>query len=310
MFLECDCLKYLGLCFCAYLALRVLCPLWSLVNIYFLGSYPNFKKYGSWSVVTGATDGIGLAFAKKLAKFGQNIVLISRSKDKLNAVAEEIQSKFNVKTLVIAADFTDPDIYEAIFAELRDLDIGVLINNVGISFEYPEYFLDIPDLPGAIDKMIAVNIRSTVKMTEYVLPGMVSRKSGVILNLSSGAAVKPTPLLSLYSASKQFVDCFSKTLNAEYAKQGVIIQSIVPFYVTTKLSKIRRSSMLVPNPDTFVSSTLKTIGKAKRSYGYFAHAIEGTMFSMIPESLYMMASKRLNNSIRIRALKKKNQKKE
>ena len=84
MFLECDCLKYLGLCFCAYLALRVLCPLWSLVNIYFLGSYPNFKKYGSWSVVTGATDGIGLAFAKKLAKFGQNIVLISRSKDRPN----------------------------------------------------------------------------------------------------------------------------------------------------------------------------------------------------------------------------------
>lgn len=93
--------------------------------------------------------------------------------------------------------------------------------------------------------------------------GMVKRKRGIILNVSSASALKPTPMLTLYSASKDFVNHFSKAIAYEYEDKGVKIQSVVPFYVATKLSKIRHSSMLVPTPHTYAKSMLRGAGRTK-----------------------------------------------
>lgn len=99
---------------------------------------------GSWAVVTGATDGIGKGFAQQLAKQGLNLVLVSRSLDKLTTVAREIEEKFDVKTKVVDIDFTvDRDAQSRLETETKDLNVGVLINNVGVSYDHPEYFLQI-----------------------------------------------------------------------------------------------------------------------------------------------------------------------
>merc|ERR1719450_829776 len=107
------------------------------MRLYFLpkfGVKKDLKKYGSWAVVTGATDGIGKAIAKQLAKRGINIVLISRSSDKLTTVAEELVT-FNVQVKTITYDFSDANNYGQIAEEIEDLDIGILVNNVGISYD-------------------------------------------------------------------------------------------------------------------------------------------------------------------------------
>lgn len=303
-----DCCEYLteiaatGLA--AYVLAKVFLNTWNFFNVYFLGSAPQFSKYGAWSVVTGATDGIGLSFAKQLAKAGQNVVLISRSPDKLKNVSELIEKEYGVSTKVIAVDFSSGDIYEKIASELSGLDIGTLVNNVGLGFPHPEYFHELAELSTFGPKMVSVNVVSVVRMTELVLPGMVAKKKGIVLNVSSASALQPTPLLSLYAASKQFVDCFSKSLSAEYSSKGIIVQCVMPYFVSTKMSKIRKSSLFVPTPDSYVRNTMKTIGRTNRTYGCPAHALQAGVYGLIPESLYFSVCLRNLGLIRKKALKK------
>jgi|ERR1719322_273136 len=299
-----DCL---GQAFCLYLAYCFGLKVYKLISEYVNGSVVNLNKYGKWAVITGATDGIGLSFANNLAKQGQNIVLVSRNPEKLATVAKEIESKYQVETKCITADFSHQDIYDNIKKSLYGLDISILINNVGVSYEHPEFFLELDDRANVISKMISINVLSAVKMTEIILPEFVEKGKGVILNISSASACVPTPLLTLYSATKKFVICFSKSLNGEYASKGVVIQSLTPFFVCTKLSKLRHSSIFIPNPDTYVKSAMKVIGKSTCSYGYLPHAIQGLVIESLPEWLYQYFSTKHMCGIRKRALKKKSQ---
>ncbi|KAE8606274.1 hypothetical protein XENTR_v10010654 [Xenopus tropicalis] len=222
----CNCFWYLGVVAAVWWGLRAAWCLLDGARVWVLGSGAQVgPRIGKWAVVTGATDGIGKAYAEELAKRGMNIVLISRSPEKLEEVAKQIKEKFKVETKIIAADFGKPtEIYGRIESGLRDLEIGVLVNNVGVSYEHPEYFLEIPDLENTLDKMININITSVCQMTRLVLPGMLGRGRGVILNISSASGMYPVPLLTVYSATKAFVDFFSRGLQAEYRSKGVTVQ--------------------------------------------------------------------------------------
>uniref|UniRef100_A0A8C5FS96 Uncharacterized protein n=1 Tax=Gadus morhua TaxID=8049 RepID=A0A8C5FS96_GADMO len=228
----------------------------------------------------------------QLARRGFNIVLISRSQEKLDDVSKAIESKCEVQTKTIAADFSTRDIYPKIEEGLAGLEIGVLVNNVGVSYGYPEFFLSIPNLDSFINTLINVNITSVCQMTSLVLPRMVQRKKGAILNISSASALAPIPLLTVYSASKAFVDFFSRGLEAEYKSQGIIIQSVLPSFVATKLSKIRRATLDKPTPQRYVAAALGTVGLQSQTSGYFPHAVLGWLTTvLLPAKLvtsYMM----------------------
>ncbi|XP_063807559.1 very-long-chain 3-oxoacyl-CoA reductase-B-like [Pseudophryne corroboree] len=108
----------------------------------------DLRKYGAWAVVTGASDGIGKAYAEELARRGLNVVLISRTLKKLQSVAEGIELQTGRKTKIIQVDFTGgPEIYPKIEEGLKDMDIGILVNNVGILYSELECkILDVPDV--------------------------------------------------------------------------------------------------------------------------------------------------------------------
>lgn len=292
----------------SYIALRALYTVWRGLKSYLLsrliGLGVDVKFLGEWAVVTGATDGIGKAYATEVARRGMNVVLISRSIEKLQAVAQEIESTSSVKTKCIQVDFGGGlEIYDTLSSDLAGLEIGLLVNNVGASYDSPTYFNDLKDNE-EIRKIIHINCCSVTFMTRIVLPQMLERKKGAIINLSSLTGVIPTPLLTVYSGSKAYVDYFSRCLQAEYKNSGVIIQSILPAFVTTKMSKMRRATWMIPNPETYVHSALATLGVAARTPGYLAHGLQWLVSSTVQEPLYMWLAIKMMLDFNKRALKK------
>ena len=264
-----------------------------------------FKKLGKWAVVTGATDGIGKSYAEELADEGMDLVIISRSQEKLDKVAQEIRENSSVAVKTIAADFSRTDIYDKIADGLKDLDIGVLINNVGVSYTYPENFTDVPE--ESHEQMLYVNCLSVVKMMAMVLPGMKAKGIGAVVNVSSASGITPTPLLATYSASKVFVDFLSKAVNKEmfFANfPNIIIQSVTPFFVRTKLAGIRKSSFFVPEPNYFVRSALNTVGVWEHTYGCLAHEMQAAALSILPSFLVRIIFYRQLSASRARYLKR------
>lgn len=179
-------------------------------------------------------------------------------------------------TALIDVDFTSgPEIFEKIKDRVKGKEIGVLVNNVGIAHSR-NFFLSIPDREKMIQDIIRCNITSMPMMCSIVLPQMVERKRGVVINISSLSGVIPASNKILYSASKAFVNKFSQDLLAEYELQGIIVQTVLPGYVATQMVR-SRTCFLIPSPKQFASAALSTVGFSGHTTGYLPHA--GLMFS-------------------------------
>ncbi|TVY26790.1 Very-long-chain 3-oxoacyl-CoA reductase [Lachnellula hyalina] len=224
-----------------------------------------YGKKGTWAVITGASDGIGKEYAIQLAQKGFNLLLVSRTQSKLDTLRQEIEHKYAgsaVKVKVLAMDFAKDDEkdYAALQALVNDLDVGILINNVGLSHSIPIPFIETPK--EEIRDIIGINCLATLKVTQIVAPGMVKRKKGLILTMGSFGGWIPIPLLATYSGSKAFLQHWSTALGGELKGSGVDVELALSYLVTTAMSKIRRSSALIPNPRQFVRATLGKIGRS------------------------------------------------
>lgn len=234
-----------------------------------------------------------------------DIVLISRSEAKLKGVKEEILGKYpSVSVKCIVCDFSKFDAVTrtSVKSSLDGLDVGVLVNNVGLGYRYPRFFHELPD--EEVTNLLYLNVDSTVWMTRIVLPGMIERKRGAIVNLSSGSALYTLPLLAEYSGAKSFVEKFSRALNAEYRGKGVTCQCQVPFYVATKLAKMRRS-LMVPTPAEYVARAIGWIGYPDAvAQPFWLHAAQGWVLSALPDYVVASAIRGMHLATRKKGLKK------
>ncbi|RLM73561.1 hypothetical protein C2845_PM15G12270 [Panicum miliaceum] len=206
-------LAALGLLLAARAAARL--ALW-LHAAFLRPARPLRRRYGAWAVVTGATDGIGRAIAFRLAAAGLGLVLVGRSPERLAAVSAEVEKRHpgaEVRTFVL--DFAADGLAASVGAlgELvRGLDVGVLVNNAVACYPYA--------LPRGL------NVEAITRVTHAVLPGMVERGRGAVVNMGSGAsAILPCdPLYTVYAATKTYIDQFSRCLYVEYRSKGIDIQ--------------------------------------------------------------------------------------
>jgi len=265
-------------------------------------------KSGGWAVVTGASDGIGKGYCIELARRGFNVMLISRTKAKLDEVAKELEAKYKVETAVVAADLssTDPKIYQDIAASIAKIGkVGVLVNNVGLSYDWPTKYLNLPK--ETEEALIQMNINTMHELTRIVLPQMVQNRKGAIINLSSFTGCIPTPLLSVYSAAKAYVNYFSVALAHEYKKDGIAVQSVTPGFVVSNMSKFRKPNLLggVCNPDVIAKGSLNAIGQDVHCNPFFMHALIDWVVNTAPENFILEKIRATNQATETRALRRK-----
>uniref|UniRef100_A0A3Q1J278 Hydroxysteroid (17-beta) dehydrogenase 3 n=1 Tax=Anabas testudineus TaxID=64144 RepID=A0A3Q1J278_ANATE len=233
-----------------------------------------FISMGEWAVVTGASEGIGRAYAFALAERGMNVVIMSRTKETLNQVAKEIGETTGQRVKVIVTDFTKENVFSEIEDQLKDLNIGVLVNNVGmLPSVIPCRFLDSADLD---------QVSGTSAMCKIILPGMENRGKGVIVNISSGIASIPFPLYSMYAASKVFVERFSQGLQAEYKAKGIIIQAVAPFGISTRMAAYQKPNIVTLSPEDFVKSSLQYLRAGDKTNGSVCHTVLDWLLQSIP----------------------------
>eukprot|EP00316_Scyphosphaera_apsteinii_P002045 CAMPEP_0119319810 /NCGR_PEP_ID=MMETSP1333-20130426/50407_1 /TAXON_ID=418940 /ORGANISM="Scyphosphaera apsteinii, Strain RCC1455" /LENGTH=298 /DNA_ID=CAMNT_0007326311 /DNA_START=79 /DNA_END=975 /DNA_ORIENTATION=+ len=266
----------------------------------------NPTKYGKWAIVTGATDGIGKAMSFELASRGCSIMLVSRSAEKLSVVKEELAGKYpSIEVLTEAADFAN--LSEARRLELQQaiesLEVGVLVNNLGLSYPFCQWFDELSD--SEVTSLLALNVDSMTWMTRMVLPNMLKRCKGAIVNLSSAAAQAPLPLLAQYSACKGYVENFSRSLSAEYRPKGIDIQCQSPLWVATSMalpnSKApvdKRATLMMPTAKAYARVAVSSIGYETMACPYWAHALFMWVQARFPDLIRIPVIFRMHKKVR------------
>jgi uncharacterized protein len=209
------------------------------------------------AVVTGASSGIGAAFARLLAAEGRPVLLVSRSGDRLKALASELNAGRGGRAEVLAADLATPEGRDAVWnaTEGEARPVALLVNNAGFGLNGPE-----TDLPfERVHALLELNVVATAELTHRFLAAMKARRAGAILNVASTSAFYPTPYFSVYGASKAFVLNFTHALHEEARKDGVTVTCLVPGYTKTNFHEVARMKGAEATP--FPEMTAEAVAK-------------------------------------------------
>jgi len=247
------------------------------------------RTYGKWAVVTGCTGGIGRAYVLELAARGMDIVLVGRSMEKLRALEAELDRKFGCKVLIIQADFTDVSVLPVIVQRLKEerVEVGVLVNNVGILGPGMLPFLELD--PAIVKDMVTVNITAATYLCHQLLPAMIAKRKGAIINVASIGSYMPGPYLAEYIATKHYMHSFTESLALEAEGTGVMIQEMNPGAVNTEMTKEFDPDVKAMSPDAeqFVAQALPTLGWVQRTCGHWTHGLQWWVMTPFYDTLIM-----------------------
>lgn len=213
------------------------------------------------TLITGASAGIGLEFAHVFAARTHNLILVARREDKLLELKKIIEEKYSVSVEIIIQDLTKQDAAKTIYEKIKDKQIDVLINNAGFGV-HGEFIQT--DTQKELE-MIQVNITVLTELTKYILPDMVQRGSGKILNVASTAAFEPGPFMAVYFATKAYVLSFTEAIAEEVRGTGVTITCLCPGATVSEFSSV--ASM--ENISFFAKKNLPS-SRNVAEYGYAA----------------------------------------
>lgn len=222
------------------------------------------------ALITGASSGIGEAFAKALARDGTDLILVARSEDKLRALASHLTAEYGRNIQVVSADLSKPEsglrLKKAIDALKMPVDL--LVNNAG--FGTTGSFVK-QDAAREAEE-IRLNVGAVVDLAHAFLPGMIERGNGAIINIASSAAFQPMPYFAVYAATKAFVYSFSDALWAECSGRGVHVMAVCPgpvdtgFFEATGNHRLRETvpTRSMVSADYVVSETLAGLAAKRR----------------------------------------------
>jgi short-subunit dehydrogenase len=194
------------------------------------------------ALITGASAGIGGAFAHQLARDGYDVVLVARRRDRLEALAERLHREARVNAEVLVADLTDADALAEVEARAAgDESLALLVNNAGFGGYRPFAQVELP----VVDRLIAIHVQAVARLTRAALPGMIRRGAGGVINVASllafSGSIPPNPLphRATYAGAKAFMVAFTQALAGEIAGSGVRVQVCLPGVVATEFHAVQ-----------------------------------------------------------------------
>lgn len=241
---------------------------------------------GSWALITGASDGLGKAFAQELARHGFNLILVSRTQSKLDRLKDELQALgVQVRTVAVDLSDTSPHTYEPMATAVQELDLPVLINCVGTTVH--RRYADVPVM--AIRHLIAVNVSTTAIVTHAMLPFLLRHvastgRMSALLNVGSIVGRFYWPGTQLYGACKSFINHLSVPLAFEYRHQLDVL-SYQPTVMSTAMATGTEPAAITISPQRAARAALSHLGHTVGSHGHWRHGLFAAFLLVLPSRL-------------------------
>lgn len=244
------------------------------------------------ALITGATSGIGEAFARRFAKYGYNLIITGRRKEKINKLAEELRKKYSVLIDVIIVELANIDNVEFLIEKIRNKNISVLVNNAGFATKGTFANSDL----SVQEQMVNLHVICAMKLIYSVLPNMIKKNKGIIINVSSQSAFLSMPKNATYTGTKKFLVGFSECLYLETKNFGVKVQALCPGFVisdfhekmgSTKANHQNKGIIRWMTPEKVVDISLRDLKKGKIicKPGFFEN-LSMNLLSFLPKRLY------------------------
>ena len=222
----------------------------------------NFKKkYGEWALITGASSGIGKAFAQQLAKKGLNLVLVARNTQAMDELADNLSREYKISTRVVGADLTTDGAVAALADAVNDLDIGLVVPSAGI--DEMGQFLDknVDDL----NRMVKLNVRVPTEIAHVFGQKMSARKRSGIILVASLFGYQGIPNFATYAATKAYILVLGEALNVELRKKKIDVLVLSPGLTDTPFSQnmeidFSKIPMIAQKPEAVAKTGLRALG--------------------------------------------------
>ncbi|HHP7241818.1 MAG TPA: SDR family NAD(P)-dependent oxidoreductase [Cyclobacteriaceae bacterium] len=249
------------------------------------------------ALITGASNGIGLELSRIHASKKADLILVARSTTKLNALKEQLEKDYGVEVLIIPKDLSVPDSAREVYDEIkeRNIEVEFLINNAGFGdfglFHETDWEKE--------EMMINLNILALTLLTKLFGADMVARRSGKIMNLSSTAAFQPGPLMSVYFATKHFVQAFSEGIANEWEEYGVTVTALCPGPTTSGFQSVANieDTNIVKGRKLPTSKDVAIFGYDAMMKGKLV-AIHGTLNKALAKSVKLLPKRTILKTVR------------
>lgn len=257
-----------------------------------------FDVSDTTALITGASSGIGAAFADALAERGADVVLVARREDRLDEIAADLTRRHGITATVIAADLAREDAAAALHTELgrRGTRVDSLINNAGFGMRGD--FVDAD--PTRVTEMIHLNISTLVALTRAFLPQLIASGRGALVNIASVVAYQPTPHMAVYGASKAFVLSFTEAIAYETRATGLRVLAVSPGATATEFFEVANAEDMargrVQTPSDVVETALRALGRRHTPPSVVSggtNRIAATLAGVMPRGIVLETSGRL-----------------
>ncbi|XP_053193091.1 inactive hydroxysteroid dehydrogenase-like protein 1 [Scomber japonicus] len=287
-----DCLALLGGLYVTGKILQLLRRCCSVFTVHFLPralqNRQLARRYGDWALVHGASQPVAKAYAEELARRGVSILFVTQDHTALRDFAASLAQSYAVETVVVLADFSlDQTASKPVREALRWKDVGFLVNCVD---ESSAQELTETTEQGLLDS-VNENVAVATLLTRLVLPGMLERSRGAVVNISAGRCCRAKPGRVMLTAASGYLDHFSRALHLEYGSRGIFVQSLTPLQISSNRRQWSADSWFVPSPEVYAHHAVSTLGVSTRTTGYWPHTLQAGLITFVPDWIWILGSR-------------------